>query len=173
MILAVALALAVEAPLPTRPANLSFEQGLAGWLVESHRGMAAVIGSNRGWLRPQAARGEAWLNAGWRARSGAPENAEISILTRFSARGWRGRRIAISAMTRAPGHADHSGRLIVRSLAPAAAEASVAIGSSAGWRLHRVELDVPRDAQAIELGFVVRGTAGELDADDVRIAPAR
>ncbi|MGQ0589973.1 MAG: hypothetical protein ACT4N8_10670 [Sphingosinicella sp.] len=167
-----ALALALQT-LPPRPANLSFELGMAGWRVEAHRGMAAGIATNRDWLRPQAAQGEAWLNAGWRARSGAPRNAETRIFTSFSAHGWRGRRIAVTAMTRAPGFAGGASRLVVRSLGRDASEASVAIGASEGWRRHRVELAVPRRAEAIEIGFVVAGTRGELDADDIRIETLR
>ena len=164
-----ALALAAEAPLPPGPVNLSFERGMAGWQVESHRGMEARIAGNRGWLRPQAAHGAAWLNAGWRARSAAPRGAESRVFTRFSAEGWRGRRIVVTAMTRAPDFADGISRLVVRGLGRTPNEVSVAIGSSEGWRRHRVELPVPRDARAIEIGFVVAGTRGELDADDIRI----
>jgi hypothetical protein len=168
-----ALAFALQAPLPPRPANLSFELGMAGWQVEAHRGMSAGIATNEGWLRPQAAQGEAWLNAGWRARSGTPRGAETRIFTRFSARVWRGRRIAVTAMTRAPGFAAGASQLVARSLGPVASEARIGIGSSEGWRRHRVELAVPRGAEAIEIGFVVAGSGGELDADDIRIETLR
>ena len=168
-----ALALALQTLLPPRPANLSFELGMAGWQVEAHRGTSAGIATNDGWVRPQAAQGEAWLNAGWRARSGAPRDAETRIFTRFSAHRWRGRRISVTAMTRAPGFAGGASRLVVRGLGPGATEASVAIGPSEGWRRHRVELAVPRGAEAIEIGFVVAGTRGELDADDIRIEVPR
>jgi hypothetical protein len=159
MILA-ALAFAVQI------ANPGFEQGLRGWQSEGHRGIGAGIESNRGYTIRRAARGEHYLNMGWRARSGAPPGAERRVFTSFDARPYQGRLIRVSAQTRVPDFAHRNARLAVSA---AGAEAVTLIGASAAWRRHGVELRVPRDAREIEIAFIVEGTRAELAADDVRL----
>jgi len=150
--------------------NPSFEQGMNGWLVLGHPGLGAGILTNAGLRRPQAGQGEAWLNAGWRARNAAPGDAQKTITTLLDARRYRDRRLRFSAMTKAPPFAGGASALRARTFGPAGTtEAMALIGSSGGWRVHSVDFTVPSDARAVEIGFVVRGTRGELDADAVRL----
>jgi len=170
LLLILIAAQAQGAPLPERLANGGFERSLEGWSIAGHHGLRADVAPNVRWSSDRGPQGRHILNVGWRARSGAPPGAEMRVTTRISARLHRGRRLRISALTRAPDFAHHTSRLI----ANAGAEASVAsIGASATWRRHDLVLLVPRDATFIEIGFVTRGTAGELDADDVRLEVLR
>lgn len=159
MILAAAL-------LAAQLANPGFERGLEGWRSQGHPGIGVGIGSNRGFAVPRAARGEHYLNMGWRARNGAPDDAYRRTFTVVDARRYRGRTIRVSALTKAPPFADGNGRLIVRA---GGAEAGTGIAASETWRRHQVELRVPRDARNVEIAFEVRATQAELDADDVRL----
>lgn len=152
--------------LAAQLANPGFERGLDGWRSEGHRGIGVGIGSNEGYVSPQAAEGERYLNMGWRARNGAPPGAYRRTFTLIDARRYRGRTIRVSALTKAPPFAHRNGRLIVRS---GDAEASAGIAASETWQRHQVELHVPSDARTIEIAFRVESTEAELDADDVRL----
>jgi hypothetical protein len=163
MILA-ALALAAQLTNP------GFEQGLRGWQAEGHRGMRAAIGSNRFYTVPQAARGDHYLDMGWRARNAAPREAAMRVFQQIDARRYRGRTIRVSAQTRAPDFAQGFGSLIVRA---AGSEARTGISASETWRRHAVELRVPRNARQIEIAFMVEATQAELNADDIRIELVR
>jgi len=152
--------------LAAQLANPGFERELEGWQVDGHRGMRAAIGSNRGYVVPQAARGERFLNMGWRARNAAPGDARLRVFQRIDARRYRGRTIRVSAQTRAPDFADRFGTLIVSA---AGAEARATVTASGDWQRHAVVLRVPQRARQIEIAFQVEATQAELDADDVRI----
>ena len=162
--------LAAGERLPRELVNPSFEQDLRGWQVSGHRGLGAGVMTNAGLRWPQAAQGEAWLETGWRARSAAPRGAQKTIVTLVDARRYRGRRLRFSALTRAPSFASGASALRARTYGPGGTtEASAYIGASGGWRLHSVDFAVPRDARAVEIGFVVQGTRSQLDADAVRL----
>ena len=163
MILA-ALALAAQL------ANPGFEQGLQGWQIERHRGMGVGTVSNRGYTIRQSAEGEHYLTMGWRARNRAPDDALARVFTFVDARRYRGRRIRVSARTRAPGFAHGIGSLAVSG---ASAEARTGIAASNTWWGHAVELRVPPNARRIEIAFQVEGTAAELSVDDVRLEVLR
>ncbi len=160
----VALALAAQL------ANPGFERGLEGWQTQGHRGIGFHVADNRGYIVRQSPEGEHYLNMGWRARSGAPPEAERRIFTQVDARRYRGRTIRVSAQTKAPPFAEGFGSLIARA---GGAEARTGIAASETWRRHVVELRVPRDARWIEIAFRVRGTQAELSADDVRLELVR
>jgi hypothetical protein len=152
--------------LAAQLANPGFEQGLHGWQTEGHRGMRAAIGSNRFSIVPQAARGDHYLNMGWRARSAAPRDAALRVFQRIDARRYRGRMIRVSAQTRAPAFAHGFGSLTVIA---GGSRARTAIAASEGWRRHAVTLRIPPEARRIEIAFQVEATQAELDADDLRI----
>jgi hypothetical protein len=160
--------LAATAPLPDAIANPSFEQGMIGWTSGGHRGFRA--GEDRSYGTDRAAHGSYWLTAGWAARSRAPDDAAFHITTLIDARRYRGRRIRVSAMTRAPDFAHGSSRLFA---AAGSARAEAGIAASAAWRRHAAVLAVPRRARTIEIGFRLERTSGQFDADDVRIEVLR
>ena len=155
-------ALALAAQL----ANPGFERGLEGWRVERHRGMGVGLGTNRGYTIPQAAEGEQDLTMGWRARNSAPRDARVRVSTCINARPYRGRRIRVSAQTRAPGFAAGAGSLSI--LTDGNATLSF-IPASDGWQERSIELRVPRLTRRIEIIFQAYGTAAELAVDDVRL----
>lgn len=156
----VALLAALHATPAQRP-NLAFDDGLAGWLGSGDRGfrMAAEQG-----------RGGQWLTAGWAARSAAPPGARYSVATRLAAGRYRGRRIRISAATRVPEFAQGAVSLFA---VAGISEALTPLGASQTWRRHSFILFVPSRADEIELGFILEGTPGQFDADDVRVEIVR
>lgn len=156
--------------LPVRIPNPGFERELEGWQVTADRGFHAggMRISDYSSDRPAAGRG--WLSAGWRARSRAPDDATIRITTAIDARRYRGRRVRLSAMTRLPDFAAGANRLFLRA---AGVEAVTRLRASAQWGQQSVELAVPLAARTIELGFIVEGTGGELEADAVRLEIVR
>ena len=156
--------------LAAQLANPGFEQGLRGWQTEGHRGMRAAVGSSRFERVPQAARGDHYLNMGWRARNAAPRDAAMRVFQRIDARRYRGRTIRVSAQTRAPDFAHGFGSLIV---AAGGAQTRTGIAASETWRRHTVDLRVPRNARSIEIAFRVEATQAELSADDIRIELVR
>lgn len=168
-------ALAAAPPLPDRIVNPGFEDGLRGWTIVPFRGLRADVARNPGYGSDRAAEGRYWLTGGWVARSGAPPGASMRVTTRLNARRYRGRTIRISAMSRAPDFASGASQLFVRGHGPAGAgpEAATPITASEAWRRQSVDLFVPRDAGSIELGFIINGTRGQLDADAVRIDVVR
>ncbi len=167
--LAVPPTLAAGSRLPARIVNPGFEQGLRGWTAAGHRGFRAGGMRALGYSADRAAEGRGWMTAGWAARSRAPEDAAYRIATLVDARRYRGRRMRLSAMTRAPAFADGSSRLTARTFAAGGtAEAETGIHASETWRRHDLVFSVPRDARAIELGFHIERTSGQLDADAVR-----
>jgi hypothetical protein len=159
---------------PVTPAarltNAGFERGLSGWRAEGHRGIRAEPERHAAWSSDRAAEGRGWLNVGWRGRSGAPPGAEKRITFLLDARPYRGRRLRLSAMTRAPDFAAGSSSLIARI---DGTETGATIGASPNWQRHHLDFRVPRDARRLEIGFVVAGTGGELDADAVRLQRLR
>lgn len=168
-------ALAVGPRLPDRIANPGFEDGLRGWTIVPFRGLRADVARNPGYGPDRAAEGRFWLSGGWVARSGAPRGAAMRVTTRLSARRYRGRTIRVSAMTRAPDFASGASQLFVRGHGPAGAgpETTAPITASDDWRRQGVEFLVPRDADAIELGFIINGTRGQIDADAMRLEVVR
>lgn len=150
--------------------NPGFEQGLHGWQIERHRGMGVGIASNRGYTIRQSAEGEYYLTMGWRARNAAPDDALVRVFTFIDARRYRGRRVRVSARTRAPGFAHGTGSLTVSA---ASGTARTGIAASESWWGHAVELRVPRDARRIEIAFQVEGTAAEMSVDDIRLEVLR
>lgn len=162
-LLVLSAALAPPAP-PHRIANPSFEQGLLGWRRSGHRGFRA--GPDRSYGSDRAAHGRQWLTAGWAARSRAPAGAEFRVGTRIDARRYRGRRIRVSAMTRAPAFAQGFSHLFAEA---AGARAEAGIAASEAWRRHSVVLFVPRGARTIEIGCRLERSQSQLDADNVRL----
>jgi len=158
MILAAFLALQ---PLPTQIPNPGFEQELTDWRSDGHRGFRA--GTNEG-------PGGRWLTAGWAARNAAPPGARYSITTRVGAAPYRGRRIRISTATRLPDFAQGAVTLFATA---GISENSVQPRASTAWRRHGFVLSVSSRADDMELGFILEGTRGQLDADDIRIEVVR
>ncbi len=167
--------LAAGPRLPDRIANPGFEDGLRGWTIVPFRGLRADVERNPGYGPDRAAEGRFWLSGGWVARRGAPRGAAMRVTTRLSARRYRGRTIRVSALTRAPDFASGASQLFVRGHGRAGAGPEVATGitASADWRRQSVEFLVPRDAASIELGFIINGTRGQIDADAVRLEVVR
>jgi len=163
MIAALLLALAADA-LPARIPNPGFERGMEGWSGFGHRGFGAYVAHD--YRTPRSH----WLNAGWAARNASPPEAEYRIATRIDARNYRGRRVRVSAATRAPEFAHRSASLFADA---GAARAETRIDASETWRRHGLDLAVPRDARVIEIGFRIEGTSGQLEADDVRLEIVR
>lgn len=146
--------------------NPGFEEGLRGWQTEGHRGMGVGVSDNRTYVVPQSARGEHYLSMGWRARNATSSDTQMRLWQEIDARGYRGQRVRVTALARAPEFAHGNGRMI---LTAGPAEASTGIPASEGWQLQSVELDVPRDAARLGIAFVVSGTPAELALDDVRL----
>lgn len=161
-----ALLLLLLAAAPARIANPGFEDGLNAWSTDGHRGFRASPMRIVAYSSDRPAEGRGWLRAGWAARSGAPPGANYRIATVVDARRYRGRRVRLSAMTRAPDFA-HGSNVLTIGAGTRTAEARIA--ASAAWRRHSVTLDIPRLARTIELGFRVESTSGELEADAVRL----
>jgi hypothetical protein len=170
-----ALAVPFLAPGEQAPANLanaSFERGLDGWRVAGHRGFRTAVADSPS--RPGAARGRRWLTSGWAARSAAPPGAETRITTLVDARPWRGRRLRLTAMTRVPEFADRAVQLRVRTTGPSGMRTTATnLLASPNWRRHVVDFVVPFEAGLIEIGFILPGTAAQLEADDLRIEDLR
>jgi hypothetical protein len=146
--------------------NHGFEQDLQGWTVIQDRGFGADVLSGS-----DAVEGSKYLRTGWRARNAAPRTAQIRITVSVDAEPYRGHRVRFSAMTRAPDFAAGSSDLIARS-AGASGEMSAKaapIATSKDWSSHSLDFMVTEDVETIELGFVVRGTGGELDADATQL----
>lgn len=158
------LALAAAETLPARIPNPDFDQDMRGWSGFGHGGFSAYVVHDYGSPRSY------WLKAGWAARSASPPDAEYRVATRIDARRYRGRRIRVSAATRAPEFAHRVSSLFARA---GAAQAETRIDSSETWRRHSVDLAVPSDAGTIEIGFRVEGTSGELNADRIRLEIVR
>lgn len=170
LLLALQAAVPSQAPLPQRIANPGFERGLRHWTARGHRGFRAGAMRIVDYSSDRPAEGRGWLRAGWAARSGAPFDAAYHVTTLVDARRYRGRRVRLTAMTRAPEFAHRTSALIIEAGGRAA---ELRIAASTTWQPHSVILDVPRDARVVELGFRLEDSAGELEADDVRLAILR
>lgn len=132
-----------------------------------------MIVGGRSYVRRWSAEGRYWLEVNWQARGATFEPAVYRMTTRLDARRYRGRRIRLSAATKAPPFASGVARLFVEAGAGESRRAETTVLASEEWTRHAVELAVPRDARFIDLGFVTDGTRTSFSADDVRLRIVR
>jgi hypothetical protein len=157
--------------LPASIFNPSFERDLQGWLSDSNeRGYRAGAAEEVDYNSGRAADGRSWLHIGWASRRGTPPGAYYRLTTRIDAQRYRGRTVAFSAAVRLPEHAHRAAALTARVVGPAgASESEQRLNAGPAWRRERLVFRVARDAGSIELGFLVDGRGGELEADAVRL----
>jgi len=165
------LAASARDRLPLLPANPGFERGLEGWRSDFNvGGYRAYPRREAGYSSERAAEGRGWLEIDWASRRGTPPGAWFHVTTRIDARRYRGRTIAFSAAVRLPDHASGAAALTARAIGPGAgARREQRLRATPTWRRDQLVFAVPRGAVAIELGFLVDGRSGELEADAVRI----
>lgn len=168
------LAIQAAEPLPRAIPNPSFEQELRGWRTDTNvSGYRAYAQQEVRYSSDRAAQGRRWLGIDWAARSGTPPNAYYRLTTRIDTRRYRGRTLIFSAAVRLPEHAHRAAALTVSVRRPDGASAREhRLDWGTTWRRERIAFHVPRDAASIELGFLVDGRSGELEADAVRLEPA-
>lgn len=168
------LAIQAAEPLPRTILNPSFEQELRGWRTDTNvRGYRGYSQQEVSYSSDRAAHGRRWLGINWAARSGTPPNAYYRLTTRIDGRRHRGRTLIFSAAVRLPEHAHRAAALTTSVRSPDGASAREhRLDWAATWRREQVTFRVPRDAVSIELGFLVDGRSGALEADAVRLERA-
>ena len=168
------LAIQAAEPLPRTILNPSFEQELRGWRTDTNvRGYRGYSQQEVSYSSDRAAHGSRWLGINWAARSGTPPNAYYRLTTRIDARRYRGRTLIFSAAVRLPEHAHRAAALTLAVTSPAGRHGQEhRLASTSTWRRERLVFRVPRDAVSIELGFLVDGRSGALEADAVRLERA-
>ena len=171
LLLALLALQSAPARLPETIANPSFERGLEGWRFDFNVGGYRAYPRREVDYSPErAAEGRGWLEIDWASPRGTPPGAWFHVTTRIDARRYRGRTIAFSAAVRLPDHASGAAALTARAIGPGAgARHEQRLRATPTWRRDQLVFAVPRGAVAIELGFLVDGRSGELEADAVRI----
>ncbi|HTU11646.1 MAG TPA: hypothetical protein VMG08_12210 [Allosphingosinicella sp.] len=155
--LAAALLLLLTETFPATLTNPGFARGMDDWGATGHRGYRAEVDSNYP-ARPR----RQWLSAGWAARSAPPRDSDYQVFTFVDARRYRGRRVRFSAEVRTRGQ----GASLVAMANGARTQAAVT--PSSDWRRQGVVLQVPSNADIIQVGFRLRGGGG-FEADNARL----
>lgn len=149
----------LQAEPPPALINPGFGSGLEGWTVTAAPGFAVL---------ERTRRDAHWVSIGWDDASPAPPGVEARLSTIIDARPYRARRLRLTTLTRAPEPADRVSRLYVRISGPSGDMThALPIMSSDGWRRHSLQFVVPFEARTIEIGFIVPGRFGQLEADGI------
>lgn len=161
--------------LPRTIPNSSFERGILGWRTDTNEsGYRAGAHREVNYSSDRAAEGRGWLGIHWASRRGTPPGAYYRLTTRVDAHRYRGRTVAFSAAVRLPEHAHRAAALTVRVRESEAASGQEhRLDAGTAWRREELVFRVSRDAEWIEIGFLVDRRGGDLEADAVRLAVRR